>query len=180
MEEHRKGGAPLKRKLTPTGMRPGKVMIDFPPIRAYVVGGATGHGALAVKTLCDAGCRVAFCDVDAKEGTATAQRCGAQFHPIGMMDSEEIAASIEKVRQSWGEIGLLVDCHGQDSIAGISACADRTIRIVDAEEEGAMVAYDTNVIAIPPSGIDDRALSAMILLLASPAAKGIKGQIFRL
>lgn len=180
MEEHCRGSAPFKRKLTPAGQRPGKVLIDFPPINAYVIDGASGYGALAVKTLCDAGCRVAFCAVDAKLGAATAQRCGAQFHPVASITPSAIIASMDRVENQWGPIGLIVDCGSDAAI--LQSCRDnaRILRLVADSCVNSSSIGNANTIVLPSEGIDDRGVSTLILLLSSPAAHSIKGQTFRL
>lgn len=177
MEEHRNGGAFPKRRLTPKGTPMGKALIDFPPLRVFVVGGAAGHGATAVKAFCDAGCRVAFCDLDHKAGSATAQRCGAQFHPISSEDA--IISSMERVENAWGPIELV-----------ISTCAmpiphAHGLRRAIFLQQGKSTLPpsempNANVIAIPDNGLDEKALTAILLLLSCPAASAIHGQTFRL
>lgn len=113
MEEHLKGGAQHRpKRLSPSGNRPGKLTVDFPSRRVYVTGGAAGIGASIVKAFCDAGCKVAFCDIDAKTGTATAQRCGAQFHPLDLTDTRALEASILRVQEQWGAIDVMVNNVG--------------------------------------------------------------------
>ncbi len=113
MEEYRSGALKkTKKHLSPTGNRPGKLTIDFPSRRVYVTGGASGIGAAIVKAFCDAGCRVAFCDKDYDKGTKTAQRCGAQFHPIDVTDSNALKGSLSKVINAWGAIDVVVNNVG--------------------------------------------------------------------
>lgn len=113
MEEHLKGGSQLHRqRLSPSGNRPGKLVVDFPPRRVYVTGGASGIGAAIVKAFCDAGCKVAFCDSDRRKGTATAQKCGAQFHPLDVTDTVALEASIRLVQERWGAIDVMINNVG--------------------------------------------------------------------
>lgn len=113
MEEHLKGGSQHRQKrLSPSGNRPGKLTVDFPPRRVYVTGGAAGIGAAIVKAFCDAGCKVAFCDKDAKSGAASAQKYGAQFHPLDVTDSAALEASIRRVQERWGAIDVMVNNVG--------------------------------------------------------------------
>ncbi len=113
MEEHLKG-SPNRRspRLSPSGNRIGKLTVDFPPRRVYVTGGASGIGAAIVKAFCDAGCKVAFCDKDTKNGPSTAQRCGAQFHPLDVTDTSALMASILRVQEQWGAIDVMVNNVG--------------------------------------------------------------------
>lgn len=113
MEEYRSGAlAKNKRNLSPSGNKPGKFSIDFPPRRVYVTGGASGIGAAIVKAFCDAGCRVAFCDIDPDKGTETARKCGAQFHPLDVTDVQVLEASLAKVRHAWGDIDIIINNVG--------------------------------------------------------------------
>lgn len=113
MEEYRAGAlSKPKRHLSPTGNRRGKLTIDFPSRRVYVTGGASGIGAAIVKAFCDAGCRVAFCDKDKDKGAETAQRCGAQYHPLDVTDTSALEASLAKVRKAWGDIDIVVNNVG--------------------------------------------------------------------
>lgn len=114
MEEYRSGKAsmPPRRKLTPSGQKPGKISIDFPPRRVYVTGGASGIGRAIVEAFCHAGCQVAFCDIDRKAGPKTAQACGAQFHPLDVADSEALAASLDRVIAQWGGLDIVVNNVG--------------------------------------------------------------------
>lgn len=82
MEEYRSGkGVTYRHRTTPTGARPGTLNVKFPSRRVLVTGGARGIGRTIVKAFCDAGCRVAFCDIDSKAGAATAQATGRSFIP---------------------------------------------------------------------------------------------------
>jgi len=184
MEEHRNGGVPVRRKLTPSGQRPGKLLLDFPPLRVYVIGGGTGTGASIVKALCDAGCRVAFCDADTKSGTATAQRCGAQFHPINFADVVALEASLRRVEGSWGPIELVITAN-VDIPAGCAerisgACARILCVAAGDAPQGFEACPNANAIVVPAGGIDDKTLTTMLIILASPAAANIRSQTFRL
>ena len=65
MEDYRRGinASAYRRKITPTGTSRGIWQVKFPARIAFVTGGANGIGREIVKTLCQAGCRVAFCDL---------------------------------------------------------------------------------------------------------------------
>lgn len=113
MEEHLRGASLHRQKrLSPSGNRPGKLTVDFLPRRVYITGGAAGIGAATVKAFCDAGCKVAFCDIDTKTGTTTAQRSGAQFHPLDVTDTNALEASLRRVQEQWGAIDVMVNNVG--------------------------------------------------------------------
>lgn len=114
MEEYRSGklSQPPRKKTTPSGDKPGKLTIDFPPRRVYVTGGAKGIGRAIVSAFCRAGCQVAFCDIDQKAGRLTAQACGAQFHPLDVADSASLAASLSTVIDRWGGLDIVVNNVG--------------------------------------------------------------------
>ncbi len=113
MEEYRSGkSSGYRAKLTPSGDRPGRLSVKFPPRRVFVTGGASGIGKAIVKAFCNAGCRVAFCDIDAKSGAATAQASGAQFHPVDVADVAALEACVNRVIEAWGDIDVLVNNVG--------------------------------------------------------------------
>lgn len=113
MEEHLKGQKPTYRhKTTPSGNKPGNISFKFPPCRVFVTGGASGIGASIVSAYREAGCRVAFCDADSKKGAATAQRTGAQFHPVDVTDADALEACLIRVIDTWGDIDIIVNNVG--------------------------------------------------------------------
>lgn len=139
MEEHLKGGPQHRtRRLSPSGNRPGKLTVDFPPRRVYVTGGASGIGAAIVKAFCDAGCKVAFCDIDTKSGAATAQRCGAQFHPLDVTDTAALEASIHRVQEQWSAVDVMINNVG---IGNFKSLEDSTL-------EDFRHVLDTNLIPV--------------------------------
>lgn len=113
MEEHRSGRAnrPAVRR-TPTGAKPGTISVKFPIRRVFVTGGANGIGRAIVKAFCDAGCRVAFCDIDNKAGSVTAQATGSQFHPVDVTDAFALDACVQRVIDAWGDIDVLINNVG--------------------------------------------------------------------
>lgn len=114
MEDYRSGKSVklAHKKITPTGEKPGKISIDFPPRRVYVTGGAKGIGRAIVSAFCRAGCQVAFCDIDEKAGRQTAQAFGAQFHPLDVADSVALASSLSNVIDRWGGLDIVINNVG--------------------------------------------------------------------
>ncbi len=113
MEEHRSGQRSSYRpRLTPVGKKPGELSVKFPPRRVFVTGGASGIGKAIVKAFCDAGCRVAFCDINAKDGAATAQSCGARFYPADVADVAALDRCLDDLFYLWGDIDVIVNNAG--------------------------------------------------------------------
>lgn len=130
MDDYRRGvNTPAyRRKITPTGAPRGIWQVKFPSRNVYVTGGANGIGREIVKTLCQAGCRVAFCDTDIKAGTATAQATGSQFHPVDVTDTEALDASLCHVIKAWGDIDVIINNVG---ISGFKPLTDSTVSDFD-------------------------------------------------
>lgn len=113
MEEYRSGKSGIpRRKLTPSGKKPGEVSFSLGVRRVFVTGGASGIGREVVKAYCDAGCRVAFCDVDEKRGTATAQAVGARFIPLDVADAPALERCVAQLFHDWGDIDIVVNNVG--------------------------------------------------------------------
>jgi NAD(P)-dependent dehydrogenase (short-subunit alcohol dehydrogenase family) len=121
MEEHRSGKAnrPAVRR-TPTGAKPGTINVKFPVRRVFVTGGARGIGRAIVAAFCNAGCRVAFCDIDHKAGTATAQATGSQFHPVDVTDAVALDACVQRVIDAWGDIDVLINNVGVGNFGALT------------------------------------------------------------
>lgn len=113
MEEHRSGknNKPVKR-CTPTGTKPGTINVKFPQRRVFVTGGAKGIGRAIVEAFRRADCKVAFCDIDTKAGTATAQATGSQFHPIDVSDVDALEKCMTRIIEAWGDIDVVVNNVG--------------------------------------------------------------------
>lgn len=116
MDEYRRGvlSAPSRRKMTPSGHARGCAsFLSFPVgLRVFVLADHADEETL--KAMTDAGCRVAFTGLDKSEGTAVAQSCGAQYHPIDPEDGEAVGRSLELIRSRWrGEADVLVS-FGKD------------------------------------------------------------------
>lgn len=120
MEEHRSGGGSFsyRKRLTPTGRLSGNLVLKFPPRRVFVTDGASSLGEVIVRAFREAGCRVAFCDVDPGRGTAVAQRSGARFYPFGVVDA------MADVVRLWGGIDVLVNLNP-------ASAADATVFLLD-------------------------------------------------
>ena len=113
MEDYRSGkGGASKTKRVSTLSKPGTISVKFPPRRVFVTGGASGIGRAIVEAFRKADCRVAFCDIDSKAGTATAQATGAQFYPVDVRDVEALESCLSRILNAWGDIDVIVNNVG--------------------------------------------------------------------
>lgn len=125
MEEYRSGKLQKRPvKHTPTGAKPGTMLVKFPPRRVFVTGGASGIGRAIVEAFRKADCKVAFCDIDNKTGNATAQATGAQFHPVDVTDATALETCVNRVINSWGDIDVIINNVG---VGNFSPLTDTTI-----------------------------------------------------
>lgn len=114
MEEYQASKGSKKRvvRRMPAGTPHGTMSVKFTPCRVYVTGGARGIGRAIVEAFRNAGCRVAFCDVDDRQGALTAQATGAQFHPVDVRNVQRLEASLTRVAEAWGDIDVIVNNVG--------------------------------------------------------------------
>lgn len=94
-------------------------MNNFTDLRDRVIlitGGANGIGAATVRSFHDQGCRVCFCDLDAKAGEALAKELGgnACFSRVDLLAEREISGWIESSASHWGAIHALVNNAAAD------------------------------------------------------------------
>ncbi|MDE7396895.1 MAG: SDR family oxidoreductase [Muribaculum sp.] len=114
MEEYRRrqgANSTMSRKVSPT-LRPGEIRMKFPPRRVFVTGGANGIGRAVVKAFADAGCKVAFCDIDRRQGPLTAQSTGSKFYPVDVTDTEALHQCMLSIFRDWGDIDILINNVG--------------------------------------------------------------------
>lgn len=114
-EEHNaaKGRRPaVWRNVSSTVRKPGYVQVKFTCRRVFVTGGASGIGKAVVEAFRNAGCRVAFCDVDAKRGQTVAESTGSQFYPVDVADASALDGCLLRILKSWGDIDIVVNNAG--------------------------------------------------------------------
>lgn len=80
--------------------------------RIFVTGGAHGIGRAVVAAFRNIGCRVAFCDSDAKLGYAVSQELGARFYPLDVTDADALEQCLDSVAELWGDIDVVVNNVG--------------------------------------------------------------------
>ncbi len=132
MEEYRSGKNSRPAVRRPKGSAsPGTVNMKFPPRRVFITGGAKGIGRAIVEVFRNADCRVAFCDIDSKAGTATAQATGSRFYPVDVANAEALDACVADVINLWGDIDIIVNNVGVGNFAPLSETSiedfDKTI-----------------------------------------------------
>jgi D-xylose 1-dehydrogenase len=79
-----------------------------------VTGGATGIGADVVRAFAQNGAQVAFVDILEDAGSALAFEAGALFLKCDITDIDALRASIAKVKDVLGPIGILVNNAAND------------------------------------------------------------------
>ncbi len=126
-----KNGAkgPKKHSLT-IGKKPGYINVKFPTLRVLVTGGANGIGKAIVEAFRKADCKVAFCDIDNKQGQATAEKIGAQFHPVDVKDCEALGTCMERIFKAWDDIDVIINNVGITDQHEITAFDNNTFDTV--------------------------------------------------
>ena len=99
-------------RSTVAGAKPGYLQVRFPRRRVFVTGGAAGIGRAIVEAFRQAGCQVAFCDIDEKLGQHTAETTGAQFYPVDVRREEALEACMDRILKAWGDIDVIVNNVG--------------------------------------------------------------------
>ena len=108
----RQGKSASRRRVSPSGAKPGELVVKFPSRRVFVTGGAHGIGAAVVRAFANAGCRVAFCDIDNKGGTEFAQSCGARFYHADVSRPDELRGALNDMANHWGNIDVVINSVG--------------------------------------------------------------------
>lgn len=130
-----KAGKRPARRLSPSGQRQGVVEMRFPRRRVMV---ALREPLTVVEAFAGAGCQVAFCGTDPGL-QATAERVGAQFHPVERADVESLGAAMDKAFSAWRDIEILIS--DADNAASLSArWSELRGRLPMAPDYGRMIA----------------------------------------
>jgi hypothetical protein len=107
MEEHRSA-----QKSTITIYKHKERLSPLNNKRVFVTGGAHGIGEAIVKAFRDEGCRVSFCDKDAKNGNRVSQQYGARFYPVDVTNISALEQCFDDVLAYYGDIDILVNNVG--------------------------------------------------------------------
>lgn len=81
---------------------------------ALITGGAAGIGKATVKRFVEEGAKVAFCDVNEKQGTAVLQEIGSEhdFKVVNVTDRKAVQDWVDGVAKKYGHIDILVNNAG--------------------------------------------------------------------
>ncbi len=88
--------------------------------RVLVTGGAAGIGKAIVQAFCDAGCQVAFCDINEIAGQQTAQETGAVCYKVDVSDKEALEDCMRQLFTQWGDLDVLINNVGISEFAPIT------------------------------------------------------------
>ncbi len=113
------GSAGAGRTGSVQSLRPKGVLYNK---RVLVTGGAGGIGRAIVKAFCDAGCRVAFCDINAAEGKATAQATGSRFYHIDVTDVAALEGAMEALLTDWHDLDIVINNVGVSRFKPFTDC----------------------------------------------------------
>lgn len=115
MEEHRNGqkaSVKIYKTKEPLSKLDGK--------RVFVTGGAHGIGAAIVKAFRAEGCKVAFCDINTKNGYDVAQKTGARFYPADVRNIDALTKCFDDVLAYYGDIDILINNVGVGNFKPLS------------------------------------------------------------
>lgn len=114
MEDYRAGKFAVKAraKSGASVRRPGQLSVQYPQLRVFITGGASGIGESCVNEFRKIDAKVAFCDIDRKRGNELAQKSGARFYPLDVTDAEALDRAVNDVISLWGDIDVLVNNVG--------------------------------------------------------------------
>lgn len=96
--------------------------LKYPARTVLVVNAGCDKSRAVIKTLVDAGCKVAFTARDNKLGAAVAQQCGARFYPMAL------GAAVADMATR-GECPDAVVIMGNDDVE--TTAASRIVRVVE-------------------------------------------------
>jgi D-xylose 1-dehydrogenase len=87
---------------------------DLKSATVLVTGGANGIGAATVRSFCQQGAKVFFCDLDVPKGKALAKGLCCGFSRVDLRQEREVSAWVRDVAQKSGEIRVLVNNAAND------------------------------------------------------------------
>jgi NAD(P)-dependent dehydrogenase (short-subunit alcohol dehydrogenase family) len=143
--------------------------MELRTVNAVVTGGASGLGRATAERIVKAGGRVAMLDLPTSKGTEVAAALGgnAIFTPADVTSGEQMAGALDRARQQFGGINVLVNC------AGIGTAAKTVGKHGPAKLEDF-----TRVITINLIGhFNAIRLAAALMAQNTPSAEGERGVI---
>lgn len=88
--------------------------------RVFVTGGAEGIGKAIVNAFCQAGCRVAFCDINEAAGLLTAKESGASFRTVDVSDKDALENYMQSLLAEWKDIDIIINNVGISQFSPIT------------------------------------------------------------
>ncbi len=81
---------------------------------SIITGGASGLGAATARALTQSGGRVVITDLDQAKGEKLAHELGeaALFYPVDVIQEKALQEMVEKVKEAFGTIHIVVNCAG--------------------------------------------------------------------
>ncbi len=176
MEEHRRGSAvgAYRKRLTPTGNRPGTVSLGIGELRVLVDNADDEIGCAIVRRLRSAGCKVAFVMADSHGGARLAQESGARFYPLSVSDSAK-----DDLLDAWGGLDVLVHMGANVSSDWLEADVSRILLVADKPQLPAVGGASPAVNAISVRCLSPDNVAHLCLLLCLDDSEFIKGRLFQ-
>ena len=90
--------------------------------RVFITGGASGIGKAIVKAFSNAGCRVAFCDIDSHIAEITALETKSKYFVVDVCKADELEACMDYMFSEWGDIDIVINNVGVGNFKPITEC----------------------------------------------------------
>ncbi len=87
---------------------------DLKSATVLVTGGANGIGEATVRSFCQQGAKVFFCDLDVLKGKSLARVLCCDFSRVDLRQEREVSAWVRDIAQKSGEIRVLVNNAAND------------------------------------------------------------------
>jgi NAD(P)-dependent dehydrogenase (short-subunit alcohol dehydrogenase family) len=154
---------------------------------AVVVGGASGMGAGTVEALRAQGAQVAILDLNAELGNAVAQRTGAVFFPINVLEEASVVEAFTAARKHQGQERVMVCTPGGGGLGKIAWRENGVIRRYDFARFEQIIKLNLNgtflcasvaaegMLGLEPDENGERGTIVMTSSIASTDAPGATG-----
>lgn len=122
MEDYRAGRlAPKSRVVVHTAAakrNPGDFVVEFPPMRILVIGGALPLVSALVKNFRKVDCQVALCHGDTRALTPLAQKEGCRYYPFDPTDEAKRSRVVDDLSERWGGVDVVIDLNAVTADCG--------------------------------------------------------------
>lgn len=88
--------------------------------RVFVTGGAEGIGKALVEAFCQAGCQVAFCDINDVSGQQTAKETGSTFYKVDVSHKDALENCMQQILKEWEDIDIIINNVGISKFSPIT------------------------------------------------------------